>query len=669
MNFLKKISSRRKKMTNDISQKTLRQEKAPPQITSATAPRSGNYRSIPELANISNFVAIAVVMLIGGVALLGRIAPANFSSSQWLGYNNTFDSQRFSPLKEITVTNVGDLKETCELALGDDGSFQSGPLVIGDTLYVTTAHTTVALGAADCAVRWRHAYTPEEDEVFPVNRGLAYLDGRLFRGTADGRLLAIDAKTGTELWRVRAGDPKQGEFFSAAPIAWNGMVFIGPAGSDWGIRGRMAAFDASTGEEVWRFDTVPMGDEPGAKTWKIPDTAKHGGGATWTSYTLDTSAAELFVPVANPAPDVAPDVRPGDNLYTNSVVVLDAKTGKLKWYYQLDPNDGFDWDLGAAPVLYTDRSGQQRVLLGSKDGYVYSIDRQTHKLVFKTPVTTIFNADKKPTREGIRACPGSLGGVEWNGPAYNPQTNTIYVGADDWCAIYRSGEPNYEPGKFYMGTDMIPPASEPKSGWVTALDSDNGKVTWRFHAAAPVVAGVTPTASGLVFAGDMNGDLMAFDARTGKVFLKTNLNGALAGGIITYGVEGHQYVAATVGNSSRLAGGWWGESGTPRMVIMTTGLEPGYQAKKLAVQQPEAASSGSDVEQGKRVFTQFCGACHGVTGEGGTGPRLTGISTRKTLDEVITFIKNPAQPMPTLFPSPLNEEDVKKVAAYVETLH
>ena len=603
------------------------------------------------------------------IPALGQNTPTDFAVAQWPGYNNTFDSQRFSPLKQITTQNVADLKEVCEVALGDDGAFQSGPVVVDDILYITTAHTTVAVSAKDCIFKWRQYYKPEEDEVFPVNRGVAYLDGRLFRGTADGRLLAIEAKTGKELWRIRAADPKQGEFFSAAPIAWNGLVFIGPAGSDWGIKGRMSAFDAVTGKEVWRFNTVPTGNEPGADTWKDPKTAEHGGGGTWTSYTLDTAAGELFIPVGNPAPDVAPNLRPGDNLYTDSLVVLDAKTGKLKWYYQLDPNDGFDWDLGAAPALYADRSGRPRVVLGSKDGHVYAIDRASHKLVFKTPVTTIFNADKRPTLAGVRACPGSLGGVEWNGPAYSPLTKGLYTGAVDWCAIYRSGEPRYEAGKFYMGTDMIPPASEPKSGWITALDGDNGKVMWRYHSATPVVAGVTTTASGLVLGGDLGGDLLAFDSGTGKVLLKTNLGGALAGGIITYAVEGHQYVAATAGNSSRLAGGWWGESGTPRVVIMTTGLQADYQARKLVVQTPEVVSTGSDAEQGKRVFVQFCGACHGTTGEGGTGRKLTDISMRKNLAEVIAFIKNPVPPMPKLFPAPLSEDDVRKVAAYVETLH
>ena len=230
------------------------------------------------------------------------------------------------------------------------------------------------------------------------------------------------------------------EEFTAAPIAWNGLVFIGPAGGDFGIRGRVAAFDAQTGREVWRFHTIPEGGEAGAETWTLPATVKHGGGGTWTSYTLDPVTRELFVPVGNPAPGYAPEKRPGANLYTNSVVVLDAATGKLKWFYQLDPNDGFDWDLGAAPMLYQDGPRQGRVALGSKDGHVYVLDRQSHKLLFKTEVTTISVRDAKPALKGTNVCPGALGGVEWNGPSYSPLLNTIYVGAVDWCFVELEGK-------------------------------------------------------------------------------------------------------------------------------------------------------------------------------------------------------------------------------------
>jgi alcohol dehydrogenase (cytochrome c) len=255
-------------------------------------------------------------------------------------------------------------------------------------------------------------------EVYSVNRGVCYLDGRIFRGTSDGRILALDARTGEQLWLIKAGDPLKGESFSSAPIAWKGLVFIGAAGGDWGIRGYVLALDAETGREKWRFYTIPMGSEPGADSWKLPETAAHRGAAMWTSYTLDTTTGEPFVPTGNPAPDYARD--PGANLYTDSLVVLDTMTGKLKWYHQFKSNDGLDYDFGVAPALYTSKHGNKLLAAGSKDGYLYGIDRATHGAVFKTPVTTIKNADARPTPAGVLVCPGPLGGVERNGPAVNP---------------------------------------------------------------------------------------------------------------------------------------------------------------------------------------------------------------------------------------------------------
>jgi alcohol dehydrogenase (cytochrome c) len=614
------------------------------------------------LVNRGTFSAFA------GISVFA-MAGAATAATDWPAYNNTYDSQRFSPLTQITPHNAATMKPVCEIGLGDNGPFQAGPLMVNDTLYVTTGHTTVALSPSDCSVRWRHVYTPEETEVYAVNRGAAYLGGRLFRGTGDGRLIAIDAKTGKELWRVKAGDPGEGEFFSAAPIAWNDLVFIGPAGSDWGIKGRVAAFDANTGNEVWRFNTIPSGNEPGAETWNIPETAKHGGGGTWTSYTLDPKTGDLFVSVANPGPDFAPDSRPGDNLYTDSMVVLDARTGTLKWYYQLQANDGFDWDLGAAPMLYSDTAGRQLVALGSKDGHVYVMDRSTHKLLFKTAVTTILNADKKPTPDGIRACPGALGGVEWNGPSYYPKTNMIYVGAVDWCHVFTSGKPEvFEPvsRKFYNGTSVTGSPDEPKSGWITALDAGTGKVKWRYHASAPVVAGITPTAGGVVLGGDLAGDFYVFDANTGQLLYKENLDGALAGGIITYEIGTKQLVAATVGNIGRST---WGTGGSPRVVVMTTGLDASYQAKKLIIEQPELAARTSDPERGKSVYSQLCAGCHGAKGEGvaGAGVAIQNELTRKGHDELVAWIKDPLPPMPKLYPAPLTEGDVEAAAKYVET--
>jgi alcohol dehydrogenase (cytochrome c) len=325
------------------------------------------------------------------------------------------------------------------------------------------------------------------------------------------------------------------------------------------------AFDASTGEEKWRFYTIPMGGEQGADTWHLPETAKHGGGAQWTSYALDTTTRELFVPVGNPAPDFAPHWRPGANLYTNALVVLDADSGQLKWYYQFTPSDGFDYDLAAPPVLYRTKEGP-RVALASKDGNLYVLDRLTHRLVFKTPVTTIERTDSVPTPGGTLACPGSLGGVEWNGPAFDPVSETLFVGAVDWCSVfYRSAERRpYENGDGYTGTSYVPASGRPATGWLTAVDARSGRIRWRFHAPKPIVAGITVTSGRVVFSGDLAGNFYAFDSETGEMLYKYRTDGPIAGGIITYTVRGKQYVAITSGNVSRTA---FGGRGVPTLML------------------------------------------------------------------------------------------------------
>ncbi|GJG89513.1 alcohol dehydrogenase [Gemmatimonadetes bacterium T265] len=504
-----------------------------------------------------------------GAGPTARAEPAaGATDAGWGSYNGTLDGQRFAASSQLTPQNVAALRPVCRVRLGEEGTFQSGPLVVGDTLFVTTAHTTVAVHAATCALVWRQTHAPRAPDVYPVNRGVAYLAGRLFRGTPDGRLLALDARTGHVLWDVQVGDPAKGEFTSSAPVAWNGRVFIGLAGGDFGIRGRVMGFDAATGKESWRFYTVPMGREPGAASWHLPATAARGGGATWTSYTLDTAAAELFVPVANPAPDFAPQARPGDNLYTNAVVVLDAHSGALKWYHQLVANDGLDYDLGAAPMLYAASGGGARVALGSKDGHVYAVDRASHARLFKTAVTTISPPPTPPTRRGVHACPGPLGGVEWNGPAYDPRTGLIYAGAVDWCGTYTTATEQalagHKPGMPYYGGSYAPAPGDTASGWLTALDAGTGQVRWRYHAPQPIVAGVTPTAGGLVFTGDLGGTLYAFDAASGAVRFTYPTRGAIAGGVMTYATGGRQYVATTSGNVSRTT---FKTTGSPTLIV------------------------------------------------------------------------------------------------------
>ncbi len=594
-------------------------------------------------------------------ALAGAAPPAD---TQWPSYNLTADGQRYAALDQINVQNVSRLGEVCRIKAEEAGTFQTSLIQVGGLIYFASPLDTLAVDATDCSVRWRHHYTPEEEPVWLINRGVAYSNGTIFRGTPDARLLAIDALTGKTKWQHQVGDPAQGEFFSAAPQVFQGLLIMAAAGGDWGIRGRVMAFDQESGREVWRFNTVPRGKEPGAETWKNVGSARYGGGGSWTTFTLDMAAGEVFVPVGNPTPDFIPTHRPGENLYADSMLVLDARTGALKWFYQLVSNDGHDLDLGAAPMLYFDGKAEPMVTFGGKDGHVYGIQRETHKLKFRTPVTTIKNEHVVPTPEGVLACPGPLGGVEWNGPAMDKLNKGIIVGAVDWCAILKS-EKNYvyKPGGFNLGGSWE--FQDHGKGWVVALDPDTGAVRWKYATPGPQVAGITPTAGGVTFSGDMAGNFFALESATGKELFKSATGGALAGGVITYMRGGKQYVAFASGNVSRLFNES-GSSGSPSVVIYAL---DGKNAPPAAPALSSAPAAGvPDVAKGEKTFASVCAACHGGKAEGGIGPKLVGIRNKLDFDMTVKWIKNPSAKMPKLYPAPLDDQAVADVAAYVQGL-
>jgi len=598
----------------------------------------------------------------------GAAPPAASNESEWPVYNKTYEGVRFSTLKQINRSNVANLRPICAAQLGDAGAFQPGPVIIGDTMYVTTANSTVALDPVSCDIRWQNIYENEEQPVFSTNRGVAYADGRVFRGTSDGRLLCIDAGTGKTVWKVKAADPMEGEFFSAAPIAWKGMLFLGIAGSDWVVRGRMMAFDTATGLEKWRFYTIPEGDEPGADTWKRSGSVPVGGGGSWSTYTLDPGTGELFIPVGNPAPDLRPDLREGTNLYTNSLLVLDALTGKLRWYFQMAPSDGLDLDLGAAPALFTGAGGVPMVSAGSKDGFLYGIDRTTHLLSYRTAVTTVKNGGglKMAPVEGQEFCPGYLGGVEWNGPAVDPRDQSVFVGSVDWCMFYKPGNnlPQKEHGVPHLGTIVIVPPKVIGKGWVTAVDGNSGKIRWQYHASAPIVAALTPTAGGLVFGGDAVGHFLVFDSRTGDVLLDRDMGGSMNGGIVTYEMKGTQYVAVTSGSTSRSG---LGNSGMPTVTIFALGGDstPMHQTKVAVDPMRERMAKLDAHGRGEYMFGQFCATCHAPDGSGGIGPDL---HVYKEAAVVAGFIKAPIAPMPRMYPGLLTDQDVADLADFVAQL-
>lgn len=519
--------------------------------------------------------AVTAFRRISGTVLGAAILLATFSTAWsaaplegWPMYNGSFDGNRYSPLKQVTTRNVASLRQVGRVELPETTSFQSGPLVVGDLMVVTTATGTYALDARTGALRWTQTYAPKSMGLGTPVRGAGYANGHIYRGTPDGHLLAIDAGTGAIVWDVVAADAAKGEYFGAAPIVWQGLIYLGSAGSDVGAVGHMMAFDVKNGDKIWSFDVVPQ-TGLGADSWPADPAKTRAGGGMYSSFALDTKSHMLFIPTGNPGPDFASTYRQGTNLYTSSVVKLDARTGELKAYYQVVPHDFHDWDIAASPILFTLRSGKARVAVAGKNGYLYVLDRDLKKLDFKVAVTTIDNVEAPLTAEGTRFSPGTQGGVNWNGPAYSPQTNALYVNAIDWPTLVKLAPADtvqHETGKPFLGSTNEFGFSDPKSktGWLTAIDATTGKRLWQYHSTQPMVAAVTPTAGGLLFTGDFNGDLLAFDAATGKILFKDRAGGPIGGGVITYAVAGRQYVAVAAGMKNAIMGT---ESGPASVVI------------------------------------------------------------------------------------------------------
>ena len=533
------------------------------------------------------------LLLVAGAACASHpqpdTAPApGAAAGDWIAYNGSLSGERYSPLKEITTSNVSELRQACTFDTQDTVSFQSGIVAVGGILYVTAFNTTYAIDGTSCRQKWKFT-RPEPPSPLNVNRGVGYSNGTLFRGTGDAHVIAIDAATGHLKWDVAIGDPKIGESAPAAPLAWNDLVFVGNAGGDFfGVTGRIYALDAATGHTVWQFNVVPD-TGPARATWtKASPQNPPTGGATWTSYALDELSGTLYVTTGNPGPDFVVDLRPGDNLYTNAILGLDARTGKLLTYMQPIKHDFHDWDVAAAPALITTKTGVPLLVAAAKDGMVYGLERgrlatpaggsvsETLALAlrYSTPVTTRENVNVPLSSEHFtRFCPGSQGGVEWNGPAYHRASGTIYVNAIDWCTSVKLQSLDTlhgAPGQAWTGMDdpqmafgRLDPTDKWK-GWVTAIDAETGAIRWKLQTPKPMVAGITATAGGLVFTGSLDGEVLALDATKGGIVWRRQAGGAIGGGVIAFQAGGKERIAAAVGLNSPI---WPVHGGSARVVV------------------------------------------------------------------------------------------------------
>jgi PQQ-dependent dehydrogenase (methanol/ethanol family) len=478
-----------------------------------------------------------------------ELDSADDDATNWLTYNKGYKGFRFSKLDQINVNNAPQLRAVCVMQLGEVGTFQTGPVIYDGTMYVTTSHGVYALDAASCERRWEYHYSPWAPEVQVNNKGVAIAEGRVIRGTTDGSLLALDAATGKVLWLRKIMDVTKGEFAVAAPLIRNGIVYIGKAGADWGIQGEMMAFRAADGTKVWGTLLLPRKGDPAYATWKNPASIATGGGSTWSSFSLDTEAKLLLVPVGNAAPDYNADPRPGENLYTNSLVALDSETGAIKWWHQL--RGANDKDLDTTVVAAFDTPGGLHLAAAAgKDGVLHVVDRTNGALRFKVPVTNQKNLDEPLTAAGVAYCPG--GAILNNGPAYSPATNLVYINSQDWCNVGFKRPAKYIAGIQYDGgTGRRDPLDE-SFGWTTAIDATSGDIKWRYRSpqGIPMLGAVTPTAGNVVFTGDTAGYFLVFNATSGDVLYRFNTGGVLGGGVATYSVKGRQFVAVMSGNTS-----------------------------------------------------------------------------------------------------------------------
>jgi alcohol dehydrogenase (cytochrome c) len=533
---------------------------------------------------------VAALLLATGYGLAAqvteeRLVRAENEAHNWLTYSGAYHGQRHSRLRQIDPTNVKNLELKWILQAQVAGSWEASPLVVDGIMYLTQRPNDVlAIDAKTGRIFWIYRYVGSTDyEVCcgANNRGLAIHNDTLFMGTLDAHLVAIDARNGRLLWNVTVADYAKRYSITLAPLVVKDKVIIGVGGGEYGIRGFIAAYNIATGKEIWRFHTIPAPGEPGSDTWG-GDSWKTGGGSIWVTGTYDPALNLTYWGVGNPGPDFNANQRPGDNLYTDSVVALDADTGRLKWHFQFTPGDRYDFDSTQVPVL-VDRTWRgapaKLLLLANRNGFFYVLDRVTGKFLLGKPFTKVNWASglddngrpiQTPQPAGATTWPGQQGATNWYSPSYSPTTGLFYVSIwENVGGVYRSQESTYQPGKIFMGggfraTPPIPDAPVPPNirrgpintwtdaaghGAVVALDPATGERTWTFPMYDLTDAGILTTASDLVFAGGREGYFQALDARTGALRWKSNLgSNQIFAAPITYQADGNQYVSIICGN-------------------------------------------------------------------------------------------------------------------------
>jgi len=498
----------------------------------------------------------------------------------WLSYSGGTMSQRHSALTQITPANAKDLTLKWVFQTRTLDKQENTPLVVDGVMYtIQSPNDVIALDAATGKTIWIYLHKPAPGTVNPccgnLTRGVAILGDKLFLATLDAQMIAINAKTGKELWKTQVADYKQQYSMTVAPIVVKDKVITGVAGGEHGIRGFISAYDVNTGKEVWKFNTVPGPGEAGYETWlgkdgKPNDSYLHGGAPIWVTGSYDPETNLTMWGTGNAGPDWDGDARLGDNLYSSSVVALDADTGKLKWHYQFSPHNEFDWDATQVPVLADVQiQGRARkvMLWANRNGMFYVLDRTDGKFIMGKPFTKVnwlkgfdergrpmLDPAVKPTKEGTLVYPGNQGGTNWYNPSFSPATGLFYIPTwENSSSTYVKGEqpPEFHDGQSFTG--LFPrggATTDDVYGAIVAMDPNTGDKKWSFRLGAPSPeGGVLTTASNVLFAGGSNGQFVALDARDGKLLWETNLGPSVSAGPMSYQVGGKQYLSIQAGTS------------------------------------------------------------------------------------------------------------------------
>ena len=522
---------------------------------------------------------------VGAQVPYDRIVNATGEPENWLTYNGDYMSQRYSRLDQITPDNVTNLELKWILQNQVFGAWQSNPIIADGVMYVTERPNSVmAVDANTGRVFWKFRHTPSENARVCCganNRGVAVLDDRVFMGTLDARLIALDRINGQPLWNAKVADVNLAYSVTMAPLVVKDKIIVGVGGGEYGIRGYVAAFDAETGEQAWKTYTIPGPGEPGHDSWEGDDW-EHGGASVWITGSFDPELNLTYWGVGNPGPDWNAGQRPGDNLFSDSVIALDADTGELEWYFQFTPNDGYDYDSVQVPVLadMVWRGEPKKVMMwANRNGYFYVLDRVTGLFLEGKPFVTVnwsSGLDEKgrpiptPQPEGMPTYPGNQGGTNWYPPSYSPRTGLFYFSAwENYATIYRAEESEYVPGQAFLGGgfSVLAPSPDaptigigrtnPINNWtdevgyasLKAMDPQTGEAVWSYNQYDVSDSGMLTTASDLLFTGGREGYFHAIDARSGDLIWNVNLGGQIVMAPVTYMVDGIQYVSVISGNS------------------------------------------------------------------------------------------------------------------------